>query len=194
MHMASVTQSETRLTIETMVKLANALGNGDLDTTRDTLVDAGFSGAEEASAASVHRVTERMVAILPLMTELPDLDVTAAARTINKHLTTLPISPAIVDHGGVGPHLHWTPAAATFDDQVLADVLMSLAHELCDNGTDRFGRCAATDCDDLFYDGTRNRSRRFCVNPRCASRTHTADHRARRRANDGGSSPKSGTP
>ena len=37
-------------------------------------------------------------------------------------------------------------------------------------------------CDHLFYDATRNGSRRFCSDPRCASRTHTADHRARQRA------------
>jgi len=86
-----------------------------------------------------------------------------------------------VAHDGAGPHLHWTPTTATFDQQVVADVLMALAHELCDNGTNRFGRCAASGCDDLFYDGTRNRSRRFCDDPKCASRTHTAQHRARRR-------------
>ncbi|MGL4297698.1 MAG: CGNR zinc finger domain-containing protein, partial [Candidatus Neomicrothrix subdominans] len=50
-------------------------------------------------------------------------------------------------------------------------------------GTARFGQCDASGCDWLFYDATRNRSRRFCSDPRCASRTHTADHRARRRAN-----------
>ena len=68
----------------------------------------------------------------------------------------------------------------TFDDQVMADFLMALANELCDNGTKRFGRCAADDCDRLFYDTSRNGSRRFCSDPRCASRTHTADHRKRK--------------
>ena len=63
----------------------------------------------------------------------------------------------------------------------LVSISMALAQELCDNGTIRFGRCGAADCDQLFYDGTRNRSRRFCADPRCASRTHTADHRARQR-------------
>ena len=62
------------------------------------------------------------------------------------------------------------------------DFLMALAQELCEHGTSRFGTCAATDCSHLFYDVTRKGSRRFCADPRCASRTHTADHRARQRA------------
>ena len=69
-----------------------------------------------------------------------------------------------------------------FDDQVIADFLMALSQEVCDHGTTRFGVSAATDCDHLFFDATRNGSRRFCADPRCASRTHTADHRARQRA------------
>ena len=85
------------------------------------------------------------------------------------------------DAHGAPLHIHWTPSTASFDDQVIADILMALAQEVCDHGTKRFGRCAATDCDHLYYDATRNGSRRFCADPRCASRTHTADHRARRR-------------
>ncbi|MEO6571207.1 MAG: CGNR zinc finger domain-containing protein [Ilumatobacteraceae bacterium] len=40
----------------------------------------------------------------------------------------------------------------------------------------------------MFYDATKNRSRRFCSDPRCASRTHTAAHRAR--TIDGHASPQ----
>lgn len=179
-HVASVSQSEIRTTLEVAVDMANALLAGELDARR-VLSDAGFSRAPQASEASVQRLSSRMGALLPLMGDLPDLDTAAAVARVNEELTELPISPSIVDHDGVGPHMHWTPSTATFDDQVISDVLMALAQELCDNGTIRFGRCGADDCDHLFYDGTRNRSRRFCPDPRCASRTHTADHRARQR-------------
>jgi len=70
---------------------------------------------------------------------------------------------------------------ASFDDQVIADMLMAICFDVCEHGTTRFGVCAAADCEHLFYDATRNGSRRFCSDPRCASRTHTAEHRARRR-------------
>lgn len=181
MYVASVTESEGRITLETLLELSNGLSDVDVDT-RATLFDAGFSRAADASEASVHRVTQRIEAMTPFLSELPDLEIDEAAGKVTEELTEIPITPSIVDHGGIGHHIHWTPATARFDDQVMADILMALAQEICDNGTIRFGRCGADDCDRLFYDATRNRSKRFCSDPRCASRTHTADHRARKRA------------
>ncbi|MFT7474042.1 MAG: putative RNA-binding Zn ribbon-like protein [Verrucomicrobiales bacterium] len=180
MHMASSTESEIRLTLEAMVELANAISSGALDA-REKLVEAGFSRANAASQASVDRLTARLGGLMALFTALPELDDETASTWVNEELTELPIAPSIQNHDGVGPHIHWTPSTARFDDQVIADFLMALAQEVCDSGTIRFGRCAAHDCEDLFYDGTRNRSRRFCNDPRCASRTHTADHRARKK-------------
>ncbi|MGI9605404.1 MAG: CGNR zinc finger domain-containing protein [Acidimicrobiales bacterium] len=181
MYLTSVTQSEIRATLEVVMEVANELSDGDPDL-RALLSDAGFSRATQASAASVDRLAARMRLLVPLLNRLPnpDLDPAEAMAEVNEGLTELPISPSIAEHNGTGPHIHWTPATARFDDQVMSDVLMALAQELCDNSTDRFGQCGATDCSHLFYDNTRNNSRRFCSDPRCASRTHTADHRARR--------------
>ncbi len=180
MYVASVTESEHRITLDTMVDLHNALADDPTADPRSILTDAGFSRAPDASAASLHRLTARIHTIGPFLAQLPDLDTEEASARVTDELTELPITPSIVDHGGVGPHIHWTPPTARFDDQVMADLMMALAHEVCDNGTIRFGTCAATDCSRLFYDATRNRSKRFCSDPRCASRTHTADHRRRR--------------
>ena len=185
-HLASVTQSESRITLDTTFELLNGLRSDPPDNeavdTRAVLVARGFTRAGNASDASVQRLASRLRALGPFLRSLPDTEAEAAIGRVNEELTELPITPSIAAHDGAGPHMHWTPSTATFDDQVMADILMSLAYELCDNGTIRFGRCGAADCDDLFYDSTRNRSRRFCADPRCASRTHTADHRARRRS------------
>ena len=180
MYVESVSESEARVTLDTLIELANGLLDGDVDA-RSILDAAGFSRAAGASQASLQRLGDRLTSMLDFLTALPDLDTDDAAARISEELTELPIAPLIVDHGGVGHHIHWTPPTATFDDQAMADMLMALAWEVCDNGTIRFGRCAADDCEHLFYDATRNRSKRFCADPRCASRTHTADHRARRR-------------
>lgn len=181
MEIAPTTQSEIQLTIEVAFELANQLADGTLETRR-TLDDAGFSRAALASAASIDRVTHRLGDLAPLLSELHRLDTTAASKRINEQLTDLPIAPSISEHDGLPAHIHWTPINATFDDQVISDIVMALAQEVCERGTARFGRCDASGCDWLFYDATRNRSRRFCADPRCASRTHTADHRARQRA------------
>jgi len=179
MYVASVTESEHRITIDAMVDLHNALADDPAFDPRGLLSDVGFSRAPDASAASMHRLAQRMTTLAPFLADLPDLDTDEAAALVTEELTELPITPSIVDHGGSGPHIHWTPPTARFDDQVMADVMMALAHEICDNGTIRFGTCAASDCARLFYDATRNRSKKFCSDPRCASRTHTADHRRR---------------
>ena len=183
MYVTSGNDTEQLLTLEVMVDFANALaeqGADDIDT-RDILTTAGFLRAELAPEAAIRRTTERFVDLLPRIQTLPGSDVVTAVTWTNAELTELTISPSLSDHDGNELHIHWTPASATFDDQVLADILMALANELCDNGTKRFGRCAADDCEHLFYDSSRNGSRRFCSDPRCASRTHTADHRKRKK-------------
>jgi len=183
-YVTSASAKEIRLTMEAAFDLVNALSEDDaIDAvgTRDLLARHGFTRAAEAPAAEVARVDERMGALLDRFRSLPDGTELDTVEWVNAELAHLSIAPTAVTHDGAPLHIHWTPSSASFDDQVIADILMALAQEVCDHGTRRFGRCAATDCDHLYYDATRNGSRRFCADPRCASRTHTADHRARRR-------------
>jgi len=177
-------ETEIRLTLEAAVDLVNSLNDpsaSESTPTRELLHRHGFARASTAPAAEVRRVDERMGRLLERFNSLPDASEDDTVAWVNAEIARLAIAPSAVTHDGAPLHIHWTPTTAAFDDQVLADILMALVHELCDHGTKRFGRCAASDCEDLYYDATRNGSRRFCSNPRCASRTHTADHRARQR-------------
>jgi predicted RNA-binding Zn ribbon-like protein len=180
--------TEVRLTIEALVDLTNALADADADPdgapvdVRTLLVEHRFSRAAGASRAAIERIEERVGTMVDTLLGLPGAEPEPTVAWINGQLAGIHIIPSLTDHDGAELHIHWTPASATFDDQVIADFLMALAQELCDHGTSRFGTCAASDCAHLFYDVTRNGSRRFCADPRCASRTHTADHRARQRA------------
>lgn len=181
--------------MEALVDLANALGDhdagGPAPDIRAMLTDHAFTRAATAPAAQVDRVEARLRSMIDMFQALADSPasrgehfdprVDATVERINRELATITIAPSIVEHDGAPLHIHWTGWTAAFDDQVIADVLMALAQEVCDHGTSRFGRCAANDCEHMFFDATRNGSRRFCSDPRCASRTHTADHRARRR-------------
>lgn len=182
MYVTSGHDTEIKLTLELAVDFLNGVSDGDLDA-RALLDDHGFLRAKEAPATAISRVERRMRSLLPNFLSLLGADAGAGDTTawINLELEQIKITPSLTIHDDSPLHIHWTPATAAFDDQVIADVLMALAQEVCDHGTTRFGICAATDCQHLFYDSTRNRSRRFCADPRCASRTHTADHRARQK-------------
>ena len=185
MYVTSGHDTEIRLTLEAMVDLVNALTDargGDAADVRGVLHEHGFTRASGASAASIRRVESQMSPMLDTLAALATAGADPMVTWINRELAERHITPSLTSHDGAGLHIHWTPPSATFDEQVVADILMALAQEICDHGTDRFGTCAAVDCDHLFYDATRNGSRRFCSDPRCASRTHTADHRARRRS------------
>ena len=188
MYVTSGHDTEVRLTIEALVDLVNALADTDADPggervdVRTLLDEHRFSRAAGASMAAINRVEERVASMVDTLLALPGAEPEPTVAWINARLSGIHITPSLTDHDGADLHIHWTPASATFDDQVIADFLMALAQEVSDHGTTRFGTCAATDCEHLFYDVTRNGSRRFCADPRCASRTHTADHRARRRS------------
>jgi predicted RNA-binding Zn ribbon-like protein len=173
--------TEIRLTLEAAVDFLNVAADDDLDAR--ALLDAhGFLRAKQASEPEIKRVEKRIRALLPEFLSLPTADADDTTAWVNVELERIDIAPSLTIHDDAPLHIHWTPASAAFDDQVIADVLMALAQEVCDHGTSRFGICAATDCEHLFYDSTRNGSRRFCADPRCASRTHTADHRARQKS------------
>ena len=179
--------TEIRLTIEALVDLVNALADAAADpdigpvNVRTQLHDHRFSRAAGASAEAIDRVEERAGSMVDTLLGLPVADAEPTVAWVNSQLSAIHITPSLTDHDGADLHIHWTPASATFDDQVIADFLMALSQEVCDHGTARFGTCAASDCDHLFYDATRNGSRKFCADSRCASRTHTADHRKRQR-------------
>lgn len=179
-HVTSGIDTEIRHTLEAAVDFVNARADGELDV-REIFDAHEFTRARSASTAAVDRLDARLGALAPRLLSLPATDADEAAEWVNAELNELAIAPSVTEHDGAALHIHWTPPSATFDDQVLADILMSLAQELCDNGTARFGVCSARECGHLFYDATRNRSRRFCNDPRCASRTHTAEHRRRQR-------------
>jgi len=194
-YVTSGNHTEQILTLEAMVLVANAMidhddddigsdrdhgGDSDSFDLRAVLHDAGFARSSAAPEAALRRTRQRFADLLQRIQALPDIDVDEAVLWTNAELTELTIRPSLSNHDGSDLHIHWTPPSATFDDQVMTDFLMALANELCDNGTRRFGRCAADDCERLFYDTSRNGSRRFCSDPRCASRTHTADHRKRK--------------
>jgi predicted RNA-binding Zn ribbon-like protein len=106
-------------------------------------------------------------------------DQVEAAATINAVLCEADAVPRLSLHGD-GPHLHFESdddSPATWLGAVTA---MGLTVAIIEGGYERFGTCSSSTCDDVFVDGSRNRSRRHCSDT-CTTRENVAAHRARRR-------------
>lgn len=184
---------EVRVTVDAAVELANLIaGESHPDVAalerpeqiRAVLVAHDFQRGRGAGTVELAALADRLLPIARLVRSLPDIGLADAVGALNGQLEAAAIAPSLSAHDGFALHIHWTGPSTPFAHQVAVDVLMALAQTLCDHGVERFGRCAAGDCERVFYDTTKNRSRRFCTDPRCASRTHTAAHRARRDASE----------
>lgn len=181
---------EIRSSVDALMELANVIDDdadnadieGDADLPqrlRTVLIDHDFVRASTASAAEMQAFADRSVPLARLAVSLPEAKLATAVARVNGALESSAIAPSLSAHDDFALHIHWTPPTTPFAHQVAVDLLMALAQTLCDHGIERFGRCGADDCEHIFYDASKNRSRRFCSDPRCASRTHTAAHRAR---------------
>ncbi|HWC13098.1 MAG TPA: CGNR zinc finger domain-containing protein [Actinomycetota bacterium] len=141
------------------------------------LADHGFSGAEHVSAedlTELHRVRDRLEDVFFAG------DDQKATGIVNDLLSEYEVKPHLTDHDGRW-HFHYAPEDTPIGRRVASDVVMGVATLIADYGFERFGICAADDCEDVFVDTSRNRSRRYC-NDVCSSRTNVAAYRARAKA------------
>jgi predicted RNA-binding Zn ribbon-like protein len=106
-------------------------------------------------------------------------DESEAASIINTVLSEADAVPRLSLHGDV-PHLHFESDDDSPARWLGAVTAMGLTVALIEGGFERFGRCSSSTCDDVFVDGSRNRSRRHCSDT-CTTRDNVAAHRARQR-------------
>lgn len=174
---------ERRVTADAALELANVLATPEwgAEDVRAVLIDHDFIRARHAPTADLDAFATRYRSVARLLDSLPGGDLAAAVDAVNEELADTALHPTLIEHDGAPLHIHWTGPETSFAERVVVDILMAIGQLLCEDGTERFGRCAAESCARLFFDPTKNRSKRFCSDPRCASRTHTAEHRARKR-------------
>jgi predicted RNA-binding Zn ribbon-like protein len=104
-----------------------------------------------------------------------------AVAELNALLEAHPMQPRISGHDTRDWHMHVTGRAASMSSELLAGAAWGLAVWLCEHGSSRFGVCADDRCGNVYLDTSSNCCRRFC-SERCATRSHVAAHRARKRA------------
>lgn len=109
---------------------------------------------------------------------LADRDVDAAAELLNELLGKHPAHPHLAKEGGVW-RMHHHPADAALVPMWTSICAEALARMIDAGFSDRLGTCAATDCERVYFDTSRNGSRRFCSTA-CQNRMKMAAFRRRR--------------
>jgi hypothetical protein len=100
---------------------------------------------------------------------------------LNALLSRYPVRPRISGHDASSWHLHVSDRGASVPEVIAAESLFGLTLLVTELGADRLGRCSAGSCRRVFLDLTTNRTRQYC-STRCATRTHVAAFRSRKRA------------
>lgn len=141
-----------------------------------------YTGRHDRTVAELEAV-RALRPRLRLLWELPEAELVPY---VNELLREGSAVPQLVDHDGIGWHIHATDREAPLDVRISVECAMALVDVLRAGERDRLRQCAREDCDDVFVDLSRNRSKRFCDTV-CGNRQAAADYRARRaeRGDDG---------
>lgn len=163
---------------ELALQAAAALVNADLRDVRclQAFVEQwGWTGSRRGDLAELQFVRS----LRPRLRELWTLDEEGVAEAVNAILRETGALPQVVNHADAGYHLHATRPEAPLADRMAVEAAMGLVDVLRQGELRRLRGCAASGCEHLLVDLTKNRSRRFCSET-CANRTNVAAFRARR--------------
>jgi predicted RNA-binding Zn ribbon-like protein len=168
------------------VDLVNSRANGeellpDLGALRTFLDEHDVSGSRGLTTddlEEVHALRPRLRAVWTAR------DMRTAAAVVNGMVAEAGALPQLTDHDGYAWHLHWTAPSARVASRLAADAGMALAEVLRDDGAARLQSCEAPECEAVFVDLSRNRSRRYCDTGNCGNRLHVAAYRARLKSVD----------
>ncbi|GAA4696241.1 CGNR zinc finger domain-containing protein [Phytohabitans rumicis] len=163
----------------TAVDLVNA-SLDELDSLRGLFNEENsWMAAEvvERDLAIFRRAQKRLRDVFEFGTSGRDAD---AVTELNTLLETFPVQPRISGHDANDWHMHVTSRGASVSSEYLAGAVWGLSVWLCEYGSARFGVCADERCGNVYLDTSSNNCRRFC-SERCATRSHVAAHRARKK-------------
>lgn len=152
----------------------------DLDGLKILIRDESWmvDEATERDVAAFRRAQKKLREVFELGAGQHDSEAVAA---LNALLEAHPMQPRISGHDAADWHMHVTSRGASISAEYLAGAIWGLAVWLCEYGSARFGVCADERCGNVYLDTSSNCCRRFC-SERCATRSHVAAHRARKRA------------
>lgn len=178
---------DTEVVLQSSAALINTLP-GASDSGTDELAEPaqleayldlyGFTGSRTHDAEEL----ARMRALRLQLRRLWLVDRDEAAELVNDILARARALPQLVRHDTVDWHLHATAAQDPLDVRVAVETAMAVVDVIRTDEYERMRICAAPDCDAVYVDLSRNRSKRYCDVGNCGNRANVTAYRARRAA------------
>lgn len=171
---------DTELALVAAAALVNTDSDEDTLRTRADLVrfldETGWYGVRVGDATELEAVR----ALRPRLRELWHLEEQELVPVLNQVLADAEALPQLVDHDGIGWHIHAVPQDAPLATRMAVEAAMGFIDVVRSGELDRLKTCAADDCEDVVVDLSRNRSRRFCESG-CGNRENVRAYRDRQR-------------
>lgn len=167
---------------ESALVAAAALANSALEPdTLTTVADLDAFFAEHGYSGSHRRTREELAevrALRPLLRDVLTAPRDRAVEIANGMLADAGAVPQLVRHDGWDWHLHAIAPERPLAERMSVETAMAVVDLVRSDELSRLGTCAASECDGVVVDLSRNRSRRFCSTA-CGNREAVAAYRAR---------------
>jgi predicted RNA-binding Zn ribbon-like protein len=152
---------------------------GDMAALNAYLDGFGWTGRRDHDAAeldSVHRLRERLGQIWSVAS-----DEERVVAEVNALLSDTKAAPWLTRHPEMPEwHLHLASVHDPLWQRMGAEMAMALADLIRVGELRRLKICAASDCEAVLVDLSRNRSGKYCDTGNCGNRQHVAAYRERR--------------
>jgi predicted RNA-binding Zn ribbon-like protein len=135
----------------------------------------GWTGERDHDNAELRAVQE----LRPRLRRMWELDENGVAQLVNELLREANALPQLVKHDRWDYHLHATPSQAPLATRMAVEAAMAFVDVVRGKELNRLRICAADDCDNVVFDLSKNRSKRFCEGG-CGNRAAVAAYRARK--------------
>lgn len=144
---------------------------------RDYYSQWQWTGRHDGTRAELEAVRE----LRPRIRGFWERDDAGAADLANELLAECTALPQVVRHDDFGWHIHATPREAPLATRMAVEAALAVVDLLRADDLSRLKVCDRHDCDDVFVDLSRNRSKRYC-DEICGNRQAASDYRARQAA------------
>lgn len=162
----------------------SASGETDLLATTDQLDDFirenQYTGSRTHDEAELRAVQE----LRPRLRTMWLAEENDRVAEVNRLLRDAAALPQLVRHDDWPWHLHAVESTAPLAERIAVESALALVDVIRADEVSRLRTCDADDCDDVMFDQSRNRSKRYC-GPACGNRIAAAAYRARKAAENG---------